>query len=45
MSLSVKFLPQVFISNYFIKAFDRQKAYCGCKKNSNYNKTDKGVYS
>ena len=41
MSLSVKFLPRVFISNYFIKAFGRQRRIVGVKKNSNYNKTDR----
>ena len=42
MSLSVKFLPRVFISNYFIKAFDRQKAYCGCKKKQQLQQNRQG---
>lgn len=38
MSLSVKFLPRVFISNYFIKAFDRQRRIVGVKKTATTTK-------
>lgn len=42
MSLSVKFLPRVFISNYFIKAFERQRRIVGVKKKQQLQQNRQG---